>query len=216
MNTAIGFERVTKKRAPRSDPFNELYIRTWRDRARYAGPEALGQEGPNALMRLPWLMEEIFDWWEKMKMRPQFKAEYLITHNIRDSLTQAAEVTAGRLKLNKDETQALIERFHSYTQELRGPGVRRVPPFLFGTIAQGISKAGNRLARHKAQELAWLWLQHQPQSALSRWFYARLGTSQSKRLKRVLAVALARKLVVALWRYLTAGVVPEGARLDPC
>ena len=81
---------------------------------------------------------------------------------------------------------------------------------------QGISKAGNRLARHKAIELAWLWLQHQPQSALSRWFYARLGTSQSKRFKRVLAVALARKLVVALWRYLTAGVVPEGARLAPC
>ena len=81
---------------------------------------------------------------------------------------------------------------------------------------QGISKAGNRLARHKAIELAWLWLQHQPQSTLSRWFYARLGTSQSKRFKRVLAVALARKLVVALWRYLTADVVPEGARLKPC
>jgi transposase len=81
---------------------------------------------------------------------------------------------------------------------------------------QGISKAGNRLARHKAIELAWLWLEHQPQSALSRWFYARLGPSQSKRFKRVLAVALARKLVVALWRYLTKGVVPEGARLKPC
>lgn len=80
---------------------------------------------------------------------------------------------------------------------------------------QGISKAGNRWARHKAIELAWLWLQHQPQSALSRWFYARLGMSQSKRFKRVLVVALARKLVVALWRYLSAGVVPEGARLEP-
>jgi transposase len=80
---------------------------------------------------------------------------------------------------------------------------------------QGISKAGNRLARHKAIELAWLWLKHQPQSALSRWFYARLGTSQSKRFKRILAVALARKLVVALWRYLSAGLVPEGARLEP-
>jgi hypothetical protein len=129
-----GYERVaTKKKAKkRTDPFYDLYIRSWRDRARYAGPEALGQEGPNALMRLPWLMEEIFDWWEKMKMRPQFKAEYLITHNIRDSLAQAAEVTAKRLKLNQDETKALIERYYSYTQELRGPNVKRVPPFLFG------------------------------------------------------------------------------------
>ena len=129
-----GYDRIVtrKKSKKRTDPFNELYIRTWRDRARYAGPEALGQEGPNALMRLPSLMEEIFDWWEKMRMRPQFKAEYLITHNIRGSLQQGAEVTARRLNLNEDETQALIERYFGYTQELRGPGVKPVPPFLFG------------------------------------------------------------------------------------
>ena len=71
-------------RAPSSwqDPFNELYIRTWRDLARYRGSEALGQEGPQALMRLPWLMEEILDAWDITKKRPQFKAEYMITHNI--------------------------------------------------------------------------------------------------------------------------------------
>src|SRR5262249_35410969 len=87
----------TKTKGPRSDPFNELYIRTWRDRARYAGPEALGQEGPQALMRLPWLMEDILDWWDKTKARPQFKAEYIITHNIRASLEAAARVAAERL-----------------------------------------------------------------------------------------------------------------------
>jgi transposase len=80
---------------------------------------------------------------------------------------------------------------------------------------QGISKAGNRRARHAAVELAWLWLRHQPQSALSRWFFSRLGASKSRRLKKILIVALARKLVVALWRYLTQGLVPEGARLKP-
>lgn len=53
------FDRVSKQSVRRTDPFNELYIRTWRDLARYAGPEALGQEGPTALMRLPWLMEEV-------------------------------------------------------------------------------------------------------------------------------------------------------------
>ena len=104
LGKVAGFERVTKKKAPRTDPFNELYIRTWRDRARYAGPEALGQEGPQALMRLPWLMEEIFDWWDKTKARPQFKAEYVITHNIRDSLEAAARAVAARLKMSADET----------------------------------------------------------------------------------------------------------------
>jgi transposase len=78
---------------------------------------------------------------------------------------------------------------------------------------QGISKAGNRRARSVAIEFAWLWLRHQPHSALTRWYYAKLGTSTSKRLKKILIVALARKLVVALWRYLTTGLVPEGARL---
>lgn len=77
---------------------------------------------------------------------------------------------------------------------------------------QGISKAGNRRAREAAIELAWLWRRHQPQSALSLWFSAKLGTSKSKRLKKILIVAMARKLVVALWRYLTTGLVPEGAR----
>ncbi len=87
-------------------------------------------------------------------------------------------------------------------------------PFRSGGMAheQGIAKAGNRRARSMAIELAWLWLRHQPDSALSRWFHARLAGSESRRLKRILIVALARKLVVALWRYLTADVPPEGAR----
>ena len=77
---------------------------------------------------------------------------------------------------------------------------------------QGISKAGNPRARHKAIELAWLWLEHQPESALSRWFRER--TAQGKgRIKRIAIVALARKLMVALWRFLTTGLVPEQAVL---
>jgi transposase len=79
---------------------------------------------------------------------------------------------------------------------------------------QGISKAGNRRARALAVELAWLWLRHQPDSELSRWFRARVG-DQKGRVRRIAAVALARKLMVALWRYLTTGVVPTGATLRP-
>ena len=90
-------------------------------------------------------------------------------------------------------------------------------PFRSGSIdhEQGIAKAGNRRARSTAIELAWLWLRHQPDSALSRWFHARLGANKSRRLKRILIVALARKLVVALWRYLTTGLLPQGAQLKP-
>jgi hypothetical protein len=131
LGKVAGFERVSKKPDPRMDPFDELYIRTWRDRARYWGPEKLGQEGPNALMRLPWLMEEIFDDWDKSKMRPQFKCEYLITHNIAKSLEEGARVTAKRLKLNDKDTDALVKRFLSYAQALEGPGVKPVPPILF-------------------------------------------------------------------------------------
>ena len=77
---------------------------------------------------------------------------------------------------------------------------------------QGISKAGNHRARLKAIELAWLWLRHQPDSALSCWFRARTANA-GKRARRIDIVALARKLIVALWRYLTTGLVPEGAAM---
>ena len=79
---------------------------------------------------------------------------------------------------------------------------------------QGISKAGNPRARCSAVELSWLWLRHQPESKLTQEFRQRT-LNASKRIKRIAIVALARKLMVALWRYLTAGLVPEGAQLKP-
>ncbi len=79
---------------------------------------------------------------------------------------------------------------------------------------QGISKAGNPRARKLAVELSWLWLRHQPGSELSRWFRERVGDLKG-RPRRIAIVALARKLMVALWRYLTTGVVPTGAVLHP-
>ena len=79
---------------------------------------------------------------------------------------------------------------------------------------QGISKAGNRRARKIAVELAWLWLRHQPDSELSRWFRQRVG-DQKGRVRRIAIVAVARKLMVALWRFLTTGLVPNGAVLRP-
>lgn len=77
---------------------------------------------------------------------------------------------------------------------------------------QGISKAGNPLLRKVLIELAWSWLRFQPQSKSSRWFQERFGNGGS-RSRRIGVVALARRLVVDLWRYVKFGVVPEGARL---
>src|SRR4051812_19219306 len=77
---------------------------------------------------------------------------------------------------------------------------------------QGIRKAGNPRARLKAIELAWLWLRHQPESELSRWFAIRTANA-GKRARRIAIVALARKLIVALWRYLATGLVPAGATM---
>ena len=77
---------------------------------------------------------------------------------------------------------------------------------------QGISKAGNPLLRKSMIELAWLWLRYQPDSVLARWFIERVGTTKG-RVRKIAAVALARKLLVALWKYLTMGLLPEGARL---
>jgi transposase len=87
-------------------------------------------------------------------------------------------------------------------------------PFQSGNVAhdQGISKAGNRKGRTTGIELAWLWLRYQPDSDLSVWFRARVGTVKG-RIRRIAIVALARKLLVALWRYLETGVVPRGAVL---
>lgn len=75
---------------------------------------------------------------------------------------------------------------------------------------QGIAKSGNPRLRRAMIELAWFWTRHQPGSALSRWFAARVGAARG-RVRRINIVALARKLLVALWRYVTDGIVPEGA-----
>ena len=113
------------------DPFYELNIRDWRDIARYSGPEAFGQEGPKALMRLPMLMEEVFEDWEKVKSQPNFKVEYIVTRNGVKQLTEAARVTARRLNMIPEETEALVGRYIGYTRELSGEGVKPVPPILY-------------------------------------------------------------------------------------
>jgi len=85
-------------------------------------------------------------------------------------------------------------------------------PWQSGSIdrEQGVSKAGNPRLRTTLIQLAWLWIRHQPRSALTLWFEERVKRNGG-RLKKTAVVALARKLLVALWKYVTAGVVIEGA-----
>lgn len=76
----------------------------------------------------------------------------------------------------------------------------------------GISKAGNKRIRSLAVEMSWVWLRLQPKSKLSRWYKERFG-SGGKRMRKIGIVAMARKLLIDLWRYLEHGVIPEGARI---
>ena len=87
-------------------------------------------------------------------------------------------------------------------------------PYQSGDVQheQGISRAGNRFIRALAIDLAWGWLRYQPQSALTRWYRARFARGGS-RVRKIGIVAVARKLLIALWQYLATGCIPEGAVL---
>jgi transposase len=95
----------------------------------------------------------------------------------------------------------------------RGALVGRTPtPYASGASQreQGISKAGNKHVRAMIVELAWLWRRWQPGSALSQWYERRFGAG-NKRVRKIGIVALARKLLIALWRYVDQGELPQGA-----
>jgi hypothetical protein len=115
----------------REDGFDELYIRTWRDEARYFGPEALGRVGPSALMELPSLMEDVLEEWDRVRHYPQFKAEYMVTQGVAPSMERAARVTAARLQLDRSETEALIVRYLDYLRPVPMSRGLPLPPFLY-------------------------------------------------------------------------------------
>lgn len=108
-------------------------------------------------------------------------------------------------------TEGLFRHFDNRRQIAAYAGLAP-SPWQSGTInkEQGVSKAGNPRLRTTMIQLAWLWLHHQPDSALARWFHVRINTGAT-RSKKVIIVALARKLLVALWKYARHGIVIEGA-----
>jgi len=106
-------------------------------------------------------------------------------------------------------SEGLFRHFDNRRQVAAYSGLAPTP-WQSGSIdrEQGVSKAGNPRLRSTMVELAWLWTRHQPESALSKWFQERAKIDSRR---KVTIVALARKLLVALWKYVTAGVMIKGA-----
>ena len=110
-------------------------------------------------------------------------------------------------------TEGLFRPFDNRRQVAAYAGLAPTP-WQSGTIdrEQGVGKSGNPRLRTTMLQVAWLWLRHQPDSALSRWFHERVERNGG-RFRKTMITALARKLLVALWKYVTAGVVIEGATI---
>jgi transposase len=108
-------------------------------------------------------------------------------------------------------SEGLFRQFDNRRQLAAYAGLAPTP-WQSGSIRheQGVSKAGNARLRTTMVELSWLWLRNQPDSALARWFQERVQRNGG-RLRKPTIVALARKLLIALWKYVAAGVVIEGA-----
>lgn len=111
--------------------------------------------------------------------------------------------------------EGLFRRFDNRRQVAAYAGLAPTP-WQSGAVSreQGVSKAGNPRLRSTMIQLSWLWLGHQPESALARWFRERVERTGGRQRKTAI-VALARKLLVALWRYVTWGVAIEGVRMKP-
>jgi len=116
-------------------------------------------------------------------------------------------------------TRLVLELFWRHFDNRRQVGscVGLVPqPYDSGEsrVYQGISKQGSRRVRSLLVEMSWFWIRHQPGSMISKWYMQGItGSGKSKRSKRSAIVAVARRLAIALWRYLEQGVVPDGAVL---
>lgn len=181
-------------------------------------------------------------WWDRhgTQLLPQQRAEIeresarlaLVKQQIRTlEAAQRQEVEAGRQPLVAQLTRlraigakgawVLVKELFGWRRfanrrELAGCLGLAPTPYASGDtqIEQGISKAGNKRARALLVELAWSWLRLQPDSALTQWFNRRFAGA-GKRMRRVGIVALARRLAIALWRYLQHGEIPAGAVLKP-
>jgi transposase len=170
------------------------------------------------------LPEELWDWlmreWQRLELaREQLgRLEKTLLHQLPEPVQQTIALLA---RLNGvgwvGATRLVLELFWRDFANRRqlGACVGLVPqPYDSGDshTDQGISKQGNARVRSLLIEMAWMWIRYQPDSELAQWF-ARRTAGPSKRGKRIAIVAVARRLAIALWRYLRDGDIPAGARL---
>jgi transposase len=175
---------------------------------------ANGRRLPEELWQ--WLMHEV----ERLELAQKQLRE--LEKTLVDQLPQAVQRTIAALARLKGvgwvgATRLVLELFWREFANRRQVGacVGLVPqPYDSGDshVDQGISKQGNRRVRSLLIEMAWLWVRYQPRSELAQWFARRTGAG-SGRGKRIAIVAVARRLAIALWRFLRDGVVPAGAQL---
>jgi transposase len=175
-------------------------------------PPQMKRELSRALDRLDLLLQQI----KAVEAERDAMQEAAMEATTSEAATTAAQLLL-RLRAVGPQTAAVLvlEAFYRHFDNRRQVAAfagLSPSPWQSGAVVhdQGISKAGQPQLRKTMVELAWLWRRHQPGSALSRWFAER-ARGQDARRRRALIVALARKLLVALWRYVTTGVVPEGA-----
>lgn len=185
---------------------------------------------------------ELLRTWDGRELPPEMKVRLVRVH---ERLRMVEEQISCLVKEKTQRLKAETAKMAQVAQLLRLPGIGPVSSWTFvmeffgwrrfrnrrevAALAgltptpynsgsrlreQGISKAGNRRVRTLAIEIAWAWLRFQPRSKLSRWFLERFAGGGS-RMRRIGIVALARRLLIDLWRFLEHGVVPEGAQVNP-
>ena len=171
-------------------------------------PERLGREIVREIERLAQVQQQIV---EIERERDQAPTPCVATERKRHQLQRlngigqvSAPVLAREVYYRQFANRRQVGSYLGMTPSAYDSGESR--------RSQGISKAGNSLARTVMIQVAWMWIKHQPESELTKWFRRRTE-GQSKRMRRVMIVALARKLAIALWRYLETGLIPEGAIL---
>jgi len=191
-------------------PQGKLAVESLRDWEGQPLPEQLRAELERELARLELLQQQmaVLEKQQQQRLRePQTAAERQAAALVK---LRAIGPVSGRL---------LSEEFFGWRQfknrrEVGSLSGLTGTPYASGEMAreQGISKAGNKRVRWLMIELAWSWLFYQSQSELSRWYRRRFGTGNARQ-RRIGIVALARKLLVALWKYLERGELPAGAQL---
>ena len=172
---------------------------------------------------LPGLRAEIEREFERLSLvAGQIRTlEALQARQVRSGAQPAIAVLARLAGIGTGSAWTLVKELFGWRQfhnrrEVAGCLGLAPTPYASSTseVEQGISKAGNKRARWLMVELAWSWLRFQPASQLSQWFKKRFAGG-GKRVRRIGIVALARRLSIALWRYLEHGEIPLGATLKP-